>query len=470
VSKKIIKANISVPSIVIKGTENLKLDINLSVTLSSGQCLILTGPSGSGKSLTLGLLSGITSEVDHQTNIVCDNLLFDIENNKNKRTSSRLEFVQHVPQDLTKFFISPVVSDEVELSYEVSGADTIEKAQYRRRIFCDLGINNVTYSQIRTLSAGERVLVSVASAIARKPSFLLLDEPYCFLSKENRIKLSHALIEYRGNGGILIIATHDPSVAENLLSELSPIVHKICSSTENNDKPFQSVLAAQTMSSSDEYYLYQLKSADLRVNMNDRLLFSFDDLSIQRGSCILLEGDNGSGKTMFLKYIAGLFDLWPRDAFFDGRAVDSTPPNYPDDIGFVSDSPMSEAFSGKVEEYLRFVGSNSSIKKELYEKRFNCVLDLLAKLEITRYDFVSDLSYGQQKVLSISRYLNCPKLLLIDELPTTSDQYQLCVIWKILTYFLENGTTMIFTSHTPSFFQGLYDRHLRIEDGWLHKK
>lgn len=466
-----MKAKITISSIMIKGVEDLRLDIGLSVTVSSGQCLVITGPSGSGKSLTLRLLSGITPEIDHQTNIVCDNLQFEVSIDGDAGRLSRLESVHYVPQDLAQFFISPVAADEVELSFEISGANIAEKAQSRRRMFWNLGVNDVTYSQIGTLSAGEQVMVSIASAIARRPSLLLLDEPYSILSKGNRTKLSLALKEYCCNGGILIITTHEPSVAEKLLGDLSPIIHRIKHHTYIDDKPVQSVLSTLPIPKlgSGEHTLYELKGADLRANMDDRFLFSFDDLTIHRGGCILLEGNNGSGKTTFLQYIAGLFDLWPQNAVFDGRPVDTAPPSYPDDIGFVPHSPMSQAFSGKVEEYLRFVGTYADIPSKTHEQRYDFISGRLAKLGITPSAFVGDLSYGQQKVLSISRYLNCPKLLLIDEVPTFSDPNQLIVVLEILTYFHTNGVTMIFTSHAPTCFKGFYNRHLRIEDAWLHE-
>ena len=235
-----MKTRISISSILIKGTEDLQLDIDLSVMVSSGQCIIITGPSGSGKSLTLRLLSGITPKLDRQTNIVCDNLQFETDIDGDVGGSSWLESVQYVPQDLDQFFISPVAADEVELSYEISGADLIGKAQSRRRMFCDLGINDVTYSRIGTLSAGEQVMVGVASAIARNPSFLLLDEPYCLLSKNNRTKLTLALRNYCSNGGILIVTTHEPSIAEELLGDLSPIVHRIQPQTHADHIPLQS--------------------------------------------------------------------------------------------------------------------------------------------------------------------------------------------------------------------------------------
>ena len=221
--------------------------------------------------------------------------------------------------------------------------------------------------------------------------------------------------------------------------------------------------------SGEHHALYQLKGADLRANMNDKFLFSFDDFVIRRGNCILLEGDNGAGKTTFLQYAAGLFDLWPEDAVFDGRAVDNSPPTYPDDIGFIPDSPMSQAFSGKVEEYLKFVGTCANVQSNLLDQRYDHISSCLAELGIRPSGFVSDFSYGQQKVLSISRYLNCPKLLFIDEIPTMSDPKQQSIILGVLTYFRMNGVVIMFTSHVPTYFKGFYNRHLRIENGWLHE-
>ncbi|MDA3835041.1 MAG: ATP-binding cassette domain-containing protein, partial [Spirochaetales bacterium] len=196
----------------------------------------------------------------------------------------------------------------------------------------------------------------------------------------------------------------------------------------------------------------------------------FDDIHIHSGDVILLEGKNGTGKTTFLRYAAGLNGGWPAGAFFRGQDVSVEAPQYPDDIGFVPDSPMTAAFEGVVRRYMAFFVEKSLQNIEQTRQTFDHFLDLIQAFGISPDAFVADLSYGQQKLLSLARCANCPALLFVDEMPISVDQQQQQLLNAFLAVLRDRGTSIVFTTHSSHLFGSAFNRQLVISDGWLHEK
>ena len=458
---------IGLSKILIEGKPDLNID--LSVSLKKGQSLIITGPLGSGKSLTLKKVAGITPSIDRQNNITFKKFFCGFGSN-HISYNERLRAFQYIPQDLSNFFITPNVFSEIELGCEIRGQDSRIKSRQRRRYLCQYGVNPLTFSPIGNLSTGESILVAICSALTRDPMILILDEPFINLSIENKKILSEGLIDYCSNGGVLIVATHEKDTIVSLLDKTNPHVHNINYSSIDGDSrdcagDINEGLSVTSCHSSEA--LYEIKGADIQADLKNRFLFSYDDFIVNKCDIILLMGDNGTGKTTFLKYITGCYGKWPEEAIFCGESVESRTPAFPDDIGFVDHSPMVQAFDGKVREYLKFTSNHSERKKEAIENNLEIVLHFLRNLNISENDFITDLSFGQRKVMALARYLNSPRLLVIDEIPYSQNFEQQKTILSIFKMLSEKGSTIIFSSHLPEKYTNFINRTFMISKGWM---
>ncbi len=186
-------------------------------------------------------------------------------------------------------------------------------------------------------------------------------------------------------------------------------------------------------------------------------------LDIKEGEFLALTGHSGSGKTTFLRVLAGLeeaegFIKVGDEIWLDGKK--NTPPQKRK-IGFVfQDYALFPNMS--VEENLLFVNNDKALASHL--------------LEITELDKLKDrlpnsLSGGQQQRVSLCRALmNRPKILLMDEpLSALDPAMRLKLQNEILVLHKEFGTTTIMVSHDPSEIYRLANRMIVLDNGKVIK-
>ena len=182
------------------------LEVDFTTT---SERLVLFGPSGSGKTLTLQILAGVVTP-DEGRIIVGDRVLFDKE--KNINIPARHRAIGYVPQDYA-LFPHLSVTDNVGFglpSRWVRGPSPED----RRRVAEFLGIfelTNLRHGLPQDLSGGQRQRVALARALIRRPSLLLLDEPFSALDALLRAKMRQELLKAQERFAIpLILITHDP--------------------------------------------------------------------------------------------------------------------------------------------------------------------------------------------------------------------------------------------------------------------
>jgi heme exporter protein A len=65
------------------------------------------------------------------------------------------------------------------------------------------------YDRVETFSRGMKQRLSIARAILHEPNVLLLDEPYTGLDQNASKILDNILVNFKNNGGTVIMATHN---------------------------------------------------------------------------------------------------------------------------------------------------------------------------------------------------------------------------------------------------------------------
>jgi len=183
------------------------------------------------------------------------------------------------------------------------------------------------------------------------------------------------------------------------------------------------------------------------------------DLNIDENSFIAVSGKSGSGKTTFLRILAGLENangtLKVQDKIWlDGvksLAVQER------DIGFVfQDYALFQNMS--VLENLLFVNKDKKLAQHLLE---------LTQLTQLTQRLPNTLSGGQQQRVALCRaFMKRPKLLLMDEPLSALDPFMRAKLQNdILKLHQEFKTTTIMISHDPSEIYKLASRVIVLEDG-----
>ena len=199
--------------------------------------------------------------------------------------------------------------------------------------------------------------------------------------------------------------------------------------------------------------------------------FSINDLSltINENSIYALTGNNGSGKTTFLRLLVGLLkpksgtikifnEILTRDKKQLWRLRQK--------IGFLFQNPDDQLFAPTIEEDVGFGARNLGLEENEVQERVEWALEAV---ELTEYGKFSpyDLSWGQKKRAALAGLLVMkPKLLILDEPFANLDFKSIYNHLRILeTLRKEDKMTILFTTHNLFFIEHWADKMLVLNNG-----
>lgn len=177
---------------------------DLSLTVSKGEFVFLTGASGAGKSTFLRLL--LLQDRPTEGEILV--------NGHNLATLSRRDVQEYrrgvgfIFQDF-KLIQSRTVLENVSFVPEVLG---MPEAQQRRRaaqVLKWVGLQHRATAYPRDLSGGEQQRIAIARALVNDPYLILADEPTGNLDPDLSLEIMNLLREVNAGGTTVLVATHD---------------------------------------------------------------------------------------------------------------------------------------------------------------------------------------------------------------------------------------------------------------------
>lgn len=173
---------------------------NVSINVYQGEFLGILGPSGSGKSSLLYLLSGLKNP----TSGVISHQGTDLQSLSDQaRAQLRLKRFGFVFQQ--PFLLGYLTALENILAISPTSKDRAED------LLAELGLKDKLHRLPHELSGGERQRVCVARALINQPEVIFADEPTAALDHTNGEQVVELLNQYRGAGS-LVMVTHDPTM------------------------------------------------------------------------------------------------------------------------------------------------------------------------------------------------------------------------------------------------------------------
>ncbi len=202
---------------VLDGTSRRLVLSDVSFDLAPGTLTILRGASGSGKTTLLAIVGAMLSPTSGE-------VLLDGEPTSRLRDEHRAEVrrrkVGYLFQDLQ--LIEQLSAWENIVLPCVPDGNPAEDLARADELLTRFSIDKLRDTRVRLLSGGERQRVALARALVRNPRLLLLDEPTAHLDDEHADLLIKDLVRIAGEGRAVLVATHDPRLAEK--SEVSAVL------------------------------------------------------------------------------------------------------------------------------------------------------------------------------------------------------------------------------------------------------
>ncbi|MDO4888268.1 MAG: ABC transporter ATP-binding protein [Actinomycetaceae bacterium] len=195
---------------------------DVSIAIQAGEAVAIMGPSGCGKSTLLRIMGLMLTPSSGRLDVGATTAIDLPASGRGGRNASaadkarlRNEFFGFVHQDYA------IVDDEtVEANISIPleyARPRIKKDERRRRAASaaqQVGMAKAMGKAAGKLSGGERQRVAIARAIANGPRVILADEPTAALDGATARSVIGALLERRAEGTAVVLATHDPRVAE----------------------------------------------------------------------------------------------------------------------------------------------------------------------------------------------------------------------------------------------------------------
>lgn len=474
---------------------------NIRLQIPAGQFVVLTGPTGAGKSTFLQMLNGLIP--NHIPGKMQGEVLVNGNNTKQHSVADLSRQVGLVFEDPDTQIVSLTVEDDVAFGPSNLGLSpeeirlSIHEAMEKTRL---LGFEN---RNPFNLSGGEKQSLAMAGMLAMRPSILALDEPTSMLDPIGRTRIISILktLAEKTNTTILVVEQNPELIidladrillfdqgqivrdgtprevfsdVETLLrvgAKLPPVVEVFWELRKQGHWQAELPLTVEEAAARLETKLQHnggntyhaqaitpLLVDDLAVDVRNVehdygegvMALKKINVKFQRGETTAIIGQNGSGKSTLAFHLVGI--LKPTNpegqVMVDGLDVKTTPlQELIHHVNYVFQNPDDQLFQESIAEEIEYGLKNLGIPAEERKRRLDWAIKRFGLEEYVNQPPQS-LSRGLRTKTAIASILSMqPSVLVVDEPTTGLDRCESLEIMQILQGLTDNGTTVIFITH-----------------------
>lgn len=224
---------------------------SLNLTVQPGEIFVLMGPSGTGKSVLLKILSGLDQQTEGQIRIGEYALSEVVKNHR---------YVLGLVFQAGALFNSMSVFDNLALYFqEHELCDEIEIAKRITNVLHLLNLDNTEELMPSNLSGGMKKRVALARGLLMQPDVLLFDEPTSELDPTTAASIIELIGFVNKKFGITtIIASHDLLLAQNIADHIGVL----------QNGSIQQIYTPDTLLSSTDPFIQNFVHPTIHLNSN----------------------------------------------------------------------------------------------------------------------------------------------------------------------------------------------------------
>jgi energy-coupling factor transport system ATP-binding protein len=445
----------------------------ITLSLEKGRCIMVTGPSGAGKTTLCLAASGILhheyggkkegSVVVDGRNVTDYNSLSDLAQN-----------VGVVFDDPEAQMIFTTVEEEILSALEHRGLSAAVIEERLTGIMKTTYIEELKNRSPHNLSGGQKQRVALAATLALGNDILILDEPTSELDEHATKRIAGILKDLKDQGKTILLIEHKFDHFREMVDSLIVIEDGRITScgipdavlTDNRirgmvlpdfsmvKKNFQAVVTGETV----------VSVQNLTYNYGDFQALSGISLTIKKGEFIAIVGENGSGKTTLVKHFNRLLSPTSGDVIVNMKNTkDCSIATLACDVGLVFQNPDHMFFADTVREEIAYGVKNLGIEQS------DAVIDAAlrdAGLTESADLYPRWLSRGERQRLGIACIVAMqPSVIVLDEPTTGLDGYEALLVISILKKLQEQGHTIVIITHNRDIATYCADRIITMENG-----
>ncbi len=466
---------ISIENVSFGYTENKNMLEHVTLDIPAGECILLCGESGCGKTTVTKLVNGLIphfTKVDHMEGgvTVVDQPVTDLE------VYELAKLVGSVFQNPKSQFFHLDTDGELEFGPENQGVAPEEIRRAVERTVTQLGIESLMGRNVFALSGGEKQMLAFASVYAMNPEIYMLDEPTANLDEDAIRKLREQIILLKKQGKTVVIAEHR-------LFFLADIIDRAVYIRNGEIKQIFSGEEFQALSDKERISMglrtihqteLRLKSAgniestgsDADFGLCVRALSCgykkspavFENLSFTAypGEVLGITGHNGVGKSTLIRCLCGLLKEKGGSITLNGRGL--KPKQRQKACYLVMQEVNHQLFSDTVFGECEQLGTADPEEIRRVLKHF----------DLDAYEDVHPmaLSGGQkQRLVVATAVLSGREVLIFDEPTSGLDYRHMMEVCRITKQLAKDGRIVLVVSHDKEFMQEACDRLLTLGGG-----
>jgi len=489
---------------------------NINLKIAKGERVMVTGPSGAGKTTLCRCLNGL---IPHYFRGKLEgNVAVDGVDTRSTTISALSHSVGLLFQDPSSQLVCPTVIDEVAFGPENYGVPPAEIRTRAEECLKSVRLRGYEERNPHSLSGGEQQACALAAIMAMRPEIYVLDEPTSNLDPIGSSQILNLLAGISKEGKATMI------IVEHKMEELLPVVDRLIVMNEgeialegsprdllkNVDamqkmglKPPQVALLAARLKERDpsiappmtleeavetfSKLLKHSKSALERkpswdVGRGEKIIEVRDlwhiypngttalkgvDLDIYAGEFVAVIGQNGSGKTTLVKHFNNLLKATKGSVTVFGiNAANASISELSKKVGYCFQNPDHQICCENVKKELEFGPTNLGVPVEEIQQRVSEVAKAVG-LESVLSENPFSLSKGERQRVAVASLLTMkPEVLVVDE-PTTGQDYRMSR--EMMDFYrklnVEEKKTIVVITHDMNIAAEYAHRVVVLRDG-----